>query len=155
MLKIASLVSLFFLAVALGVSFSHLLQAGPKATLSAEDFLMVQQVLISRYGIGVGLVESLAVLSLGVAAFLAREMRPRFLLTLAALGCVLAMIAIWAIWINPINQTVNSWSASTVPADWPTTRDLWHRLHALRLLLAAVALGVFTWGTLVAEGSAG
>jgi hypothetical protein len=40
------LVSVFLLGLASGVSFSHLLQRGPKKTLPPAQFLTVQQVLV-------------------------------------------------------------------------------------------------------------
>ena len=42
--------SVFLLGLVSGVSFSHLLQRGPKATLPGPQFLAVQQVLLRNYG---------------------------------------------------------------------------------------------------------
>jgi hypothetical protein len=144
-LRIASLTSLLFLGLALGVSYSHLLQAGPKATLPAKDFLTIQQILLSRYGAGVGWVEGLAALSLGLVAFLGRGSRRYFSLAVTALACVVVMIAIWAIGINPINAEVKSWTPSSVPDEWRNARDSWHELHAIRFALAVVAISAFGW----------
>ena len=49
--------SIFLLGLVSGVSFSHLLQRGPKATLSGVQFLAVQQVLLRNYGRVIGSLE--------------------------------------------------------------------------------------------------
>jgi hypothetical protein len=46
-----------------GVSFSHLLQRGPNATLSGVQFLAVQQVLLRNYGRMIGGLEIAALFS--------------------------------------------------------------------------------------------
>ena len=147
MRRIATVTSLFLLALALGVSFSHLLQAAPKATLPAADFLTIHQVLLSRYGLGVGLVESLALVATAAMSFLVRHEAQRFRLTVVAGACVLVMIVIWAVWINPINAQVNAWSVTTIPDDWGEARDSWHRLHTVRFALAAIAFVALSWAT--------
>jgi hypothetical protein len=49
------------------------------------------------------------------------------------------MVMIWAVWINPINKTVNSWTPESLPPTWAEFRNRWHFLHTIRLLLSAVA----------------
>ncbi len=56
-------VSVFLLGLASGVSFSHLLQLGPKKTLPPEQFLAVQQVLLRNYGAVIGGLEAAALIS--------------------------------------------------------------------------------------------
>jgi hypothetical protein len=51
-----------------------------------------------------------------------------------------AMIGIWAIWINPINQRVNRWRADNLPFDWARLRDRWEMLHTVRAILSLAAL---------------
>jgi hypothetical protein len=99
--------STFFLGLVNGVSFSHLLQRGPKATLSGVQFLAVQQVLLRNYGRVIGGLEVAALFSTLVLIVTWGKPVAPFLVTLAS-GCVLLMVIIWAAWINPINNTVNS-----------------------------------------------
>jgi hypothetical protein len=49
------------------------------------------------------------------------------------------MVIIWAVCINPINKTVNSWTPESLPSNWAEFRDRWHFLHTIRLVLSAVA----------------
>ncbi len=60
------------------------------------------------------------------------------LATLASL-CLLVMVIVWAVWINPINKTVNSWTPESLPSNRADFRDRWHSLHTIRLVLSAVA----------------
>jgi hypothetical protein len=100
-------VSIFLLGLVMGVSFSHLLQRGPKATLSGAQFLAVQQVLLRNYGPAIGGLEVAALLStLAMAIFTWRKPVVPFLAILAC-GCVVLMVTIWAAWIHPINRLVN------------------------------------------------
>jgi len=56
-------VSVFLLGLASGMSFSHLLQGGPKRTLPPAQFLAVQQILLRNYGSAVGGLEAAALVS--------------------------------------------------------------------------------------------
>jgi hypothetical protein len=143
-------VSLILLGIVSGVSFSHLLQRGPKATLPGPQFLAVQQILLRNYGSVIGALEIAACLSTLALALLTRRqpMVPAFA-TAAAVG-VLLMVIIWAAWINPINKTVNSWTPESLPPNWPDFRDRWHLLHTVRFLLSAVAFGALIRGLMAA-----
>jgi hypothetical protein len=131
--------SIFLLGLVTGVSFSHLLQRGPKKTLSPAQFLAVQQVLLRNYGPVIGGLEMAALLSTLTVAMIswARPVIP--ILATLAYACVLIMVIIWMVWINPINKTVNSWTADSLPSNWADVRDRWHLLHAIRFVLSAIA----------------
>ena len=98
--------SIFLLGLVTGVSFSHLLQRGPKAALSGAQFLAVQQVLLRNYGPAIGGLEVAALLSaLAMAILTWREPVVPFLAILAC-GCLALMVTIWAAWINPRREAV-------------------------------------------------
>jgi Domain of unknown function (DUF1772) len=138
----------FLLGLVTGVSFSHLLQRAPKATLPATEFLAVQQVLLRNYGTAMGWLEGAALVSTMALGIVTRREPVVPLLAIVASGCVLFMVVIWATWINPINQAVNSWTPQSIPPNWATLRDRWHLLHALRFGLSAVAFGALIGGLL-------
>jgi hypothetical protein len=143
--------SIFLLGLVTGVSFSHLLQRGPKATLSGAQFLAVQQVLLRNYGPAIGGLEVAALLStLAVAIFTWQKPVVPFLAILAC-GCVVLMVTIWAVWINPINKLVNSWTPERLPTNWTDFRDRWHFLHTVRLFLSVVAFSAAI-GAVFAKG---
>jgi hypothetical protein len=65
--------SIFLLGLASGVSFSHLLQSGPKKALPAPQFLAIQQILLRNYGPTIGGLEVAALFSTAAMAPLARS----------------------------------------------------------------------------------
>lgn len=135
-LTIARYVSLLVTGVGAGVSLSHALQWSQKAKLSSDEFFRVQSTLYNNYGVAGAILENTDVLSTAATAyFVGRRSRARTL-TLLALGCQLASIAVWALLINPINQRGRTWTAGNLPPDWAKERDRWHRLHAVRLGLS-------------------
>jgi hypothetical protein len=151
MIPLVEFLSIFLLGLVTGVSFSHLLQRGPKATLSGAQFLAVQQVLLRNYGPVIGGLEVAALLSTLATAILTwREPVMPFLAILAC-GCVVLMVTIWAAWINPINKLVNSWTPERLPANWTDFRDRWHSLHTVRLVLSVVAFSAVI-GAVVMKG---
>jgi hypothetical protein len=143
-LDLTRFLAILLMALASGVSFSHLLQRRPKATLQGTVFLTVQQVLFRNYGVAVGTIEAAALLLTLLLVFRVRTMPIALSLAAVACACVGAMIAVWAVWINPINKTVNSWTADSMPPNWPEFRDRWHRLHEIRLALALIGLSALT-----------
>jgi hypothetical protein len=58
------------------------------------------------------------------------------------------MVVIWALWINPINKTVNSWTPESLPPNWASFRDRWHLLHTIRFVLSVVAFSALIVGLL-------
>lgn len=148
MLRIAWIISLFLLALVLGVSYSHLLQWVPEETLPAADFLTIHQVLLEQHKMGIGWLESIGAIAVCYVAYQMRQNLRRFVLALIALLCILFMIWIWAVQINPINIAVNSWSTTSIPTNWESIRSSWHQFHALRFFLAVLAFGTFAWAAL-------
>src|SRR5260370_37167456 len=131
-------VTLALMALVAGVSFSHLLQRAPKADLPAAQFLAVQQILLRKYGAAVGALEAAGFVCALALALVVGARPLRLYLAGGAAACLGLMIAIWAVSINPINKTVNSWAPQSMPANWAQFRDRWHALHTLRLGLALV-----------------
>ena len=132
-------VSVFLLGLASGMSFSHLLQGGPKRTLPPAQFLAVQQILLRNYGSAVGGLEAAALVSTLARAVVTWGKPLVPVLASVASACVLVMIIIWAVWIDPINRAVNSWTPESLPSNWADFRDRWHLLHACRFVLSVVA----------------
>ena len=139
-------VTVFLLGLVSGVSFSHLLQGGPKRTLPPAQFLAVQQILLRNYGSAVGGLEAAALVSTLARAVVTWGKPLVPVLASVASACVLVMIIIWAVGIDPINKTVNSWTPGSLPSNWADFRDRWHLLHACRFVLSVVAFGAVIGG---------
>ena len=101
--------------------------------------MAVQQVLLRNYGRVIGGLEVAALFSTLALAFVTWGEPVVPLLATLGSGCVLLMVIIWAAWINPINNTVNSWTPESLPSNWAKFRDRWHFLHTIRFVLSAVA----------------
>ena len=126
--------SLILNALASGVVLSHVLERPGKLSLAPTTYVEVQQKLFKTYGVAVGMLETLALLTTAAWWLLDHA----WLVGLASLAD-LAMIAVWAIWINPINHRVNSWRIGALPTDWARLRDRWETLHTIRAILSLVA----------------
>ena len=79
------------------------------------------------------LASSLVVLSL------VRKRRPEFYPTLAGAVLIGVSLLVWQVWVGPVNQQVDAWTAASMPADWTTMRDNWEYGHAARAGLFAGA----------------
>ena len=101
-------IALLLMALVTGVSFSHLLQRGPKAELPGPKFLAIQQILLRNYGRAIGGLEAAALLFALLLAVVVRTRPSLVYLAGGAATCLALMIAIWAFWINPINQLILS-----------------------------------------------
>jgi hypothetical protein len=69
-----------------------------------------------------------------VAAFVATAGLPRWL-AIAAAALIVADIVLTVKLQVPLNEQVQSWSASTIPAHWTEVRDRWAAHHSMRLLI--------------------
>src|SRR5260370_21994330 len=102
--------SIFLRGLASGVSFSHLLQGGPKKTLPAPQFLATQQILLRNYGPAIGGLEVPALLSTAAMAIVTRQEPGARVLATPPSSCVLGMALLWAVWINAIIKQANPWT---------------------------------------------
>lgn len=136
----------------LGVSYSHELQKPGKRQLPPDAFLWVQNVLIRKYALGVGVIESGAMLSTLMAAVISWRMPGErwsvVASNLVAFSCLAAMFVVFARRIEPINQEVRGWEPETVPEEWTVIRDRWHSLHSVRFALATVGMVALVGGAL-------
>jgi hypothetical protein len=136
----ARFLSLLLTALAAGVVVSHVMSRAGKITLPGPLFIAVQNTLYRSWGKKVGAVEIGAFLSTLTVTVLARGKGPIFALSLASLLCLVGMMLLWAVFINPINVRVRASTSECLPADWALLRDRWHRLHAIRAIFAIIGL---------------
>ena len=123
-----------------GFRFRISFKVTQKKTFPPQQFLAIQQILLRNYGPAIGGVEVAAFFSTAAMAVVRwQEPVVRILATLAS-TCVLVMVLIWAVWINPINRTVNSWTSESIPLNWANIRDRWHYLHAIRVAFCVIGL---------------
>ncbi len=152
--RIWRFVTLLFAILDTGAAFGHVLELPAKQRLGAREYATVQQ--IYRYwGPAGAVLEPGAVLSAALLAWLVRDRRPAFPLTLAGLGLLTAALAAWFRFVAPMNAAMRRrWSPDAMPPDWPRVRQQWEYAHAGRFALQLVGLGALLLSVL-AETPAG
>lgn len=135
-------------ALVLGLSFSHLAQARPKASLSFEELRVVQVDLDGGGATGAFPFE-IAACALAIALALISRDQPRTagLISLAA-ASLLVMIVVWVVTVLPIDRAFQAMASGAPPADWQALRDRWHGQQALRFVLALIAFLAVAWALL-------
>ena len=141
--------SLFLTALATGVIFTHVLQAGPRTELPGPEFLLVHKVLMSHYGPALGIVEIGALLTTGWIAWELRQRQEARLPQVLAVTCLALMVVIWGLFISPINMRIETWSPDSLPHDWDLYRDRWTVWQVVRALLAFTAMGALVHSALM------
>ena len=64
-----------------------------------------------------------------------------FALALAALLLMVAALVVTLTVNVPIDDQINQWTVTTLPADWTATRDRWEFFHEIRTFASIAALG--------------
>jgi hypothetical protein len=119
---------------------AHLLELPNKLTLPAPLWLAVQQNLYSGWGPVLGPFEVGAAVSAWVLVVIALRSGRSPALPLTAALVFTVMLVLFFTVVEPVNRAVAVWTPETLPADWPRYRLRWEIGHAVRTLLAVVAL---------------
>jgi hypothetical protein len=141
-LKIARFANLLLIVIAAGAMLAHLYEMPNKLTLSGPDWLAAQLTLYRGWGPFLGPFEVGGVVSTWLVAALTWRRRPAFALTLAAALILTLGLALFFAFVFPVNQAFATWTAATIPADWTAYRDSWEYGHAVRAVLALIALSL-------------
>ncbi len=147
-LKTCRFASLFLTSLLSGLLFCHLLELPNKMKLSAPAWLVVQQTLYNAFGPAASVIEPLAIIFTLITLFMLRGRRRAFALTLVAFICLVVHLASWFAVVNPVNAEVNSWTRTTMPADWTRARNRWEYGHAAGAGLTLTALAALIAATL-------
>ena len=140
--KIARFVNLFLIALLagllVGVFFVEraLLEVGPSV------YTAVQKPKHEVFEPIMPVLDTLVIVSGLVVLLLIRDRKTWvFGLTVVGVVCTIALTATTLLVNVPINsEIINVWSMNDPPADWAQVRDRWNLFHAVRTVLAVVAL---------------
>lgn len=147
-LRLFQVLAVILMGVQLGVSYSHFMQMPGKLGLPLDCYILVQNQVIS-YRVKLAFIEIPSVISAVAATVLLRNHRKSFWLTLIGAVSIVLMWVIWAIFIQPINQQIDGWTATSFPNNWTDIRYQWHFYHLIRLVIASVGTISLTWSLLV------
>jgi glucan phosphoethanolaminetransferase (alkaline phosphatase superfamily) len=131
----------------MAAGFAHLLELPNKINLSREDYLTVQQ--IYRGWSLLGIVVVGALLSTLVLTVMIRQNQNEFRLTLIALVCIAASLAVFFIYTYPANKQTNNWTV--LPENWEGLRKQWEYSHATGAVLYLIALMTLIISVLVRD----
>jgi Anthrone oxygenase len=134
-------VNLAFAILAALPPLAHVLELPNKLALDAPLWLAVQQHLYRGWGPFYGGPVEIIAFATTVTLLVARrrDPAPMRLTLVAALGYA-GMIAAFFTFNDPVNAALNSWTPSSMPADWESYRLRWESGHALAAVLAIVAI---------------
>lgn len=139
-LKVARFINLFLIIVALGALLAHFYEMPAKLALAGPDWLATQRTLYRGWGPFLGPFEVGGVISTWTIFVLVRQRRPAFALTLIAALCLSVGLALFFVLVDPVNHAFATWTPATLPSDWSDCRARWEYGHAVRAVLAFVAL---------------
>jgi hypothetical protein len=139
-LKFWQFTTVVFAALTMGMAFSHLLEMHSKMEMPGPLWLTLQHNLYSAYRAIGGPLEVGAMLFAAVLAYLVRNDRRSFHVTLSA--AILLAVAFFVVWIGftyPVNVKTFTWSEGSLPSDWSRWRAQWEYSHAVRFILQFAA----------------
>ena len=133
-LKVVQFLAVLLTALALVPGGAHALALPNKIGLPQEPYFVVQQIYRGWSLLGIVLIAAAAAdLYL---AFLLREQRTPFLLSLAGGLCVAATLIVFFVWTLPANEATDNWVST--PPNWQALRARWEYAHAASAVLTLI-----------------
>jgi uncharacterized membrane protein len=114
---------------------AHFFEFANKMSMPPSEYMTVQKIYAGWSLFGVVIFAALLLTLLH--AFLARNDRTPFLLSVAALLCLVATQAVFWIFTYPMNVASNNWTVT--PADFEAARRQWEYSHAVNAGLTFAA----------------
>jgi len=134
-------VNLAFAVLAALAPLAHVLELPNKLALDAQLWLAVQQHLYRGWGPFLGGPVEIIAFATSLTLLVARRRDPAPMrLTLVAALAYVGMIVVFFALNDPVNAALGSWTASSIPPDWPSFRLRWEIGHALAAILSVVAI---------------
>jgi hypothetical protein len=157
-LAIWQFVSILLLALVTGVFWGTWLGLSRSmAALTPETFLEVGHTMIGNLGTIMALLMPTAILSVLPVLYLLYRDRSRALYpTLAGFTCFIIALLVTLIVEVPIDNQIEGWTVTSLPANWQQLRDRWEWFHVIRSWISVIGLALLLGGALlVRDNSAG
>ncbi len=145
MLNTLRFISVLFSAVAMAGAFAHLFELPHKISLSAADYLTVQQIYRGWYLLGVAYVGALA--STLLLAVMVRSNRKMLALTLTGAFSIALGLVVFFMYTYPVNQQTLNWIM--LPDNWLELRRQWEYSHAVNAAFLFIAFSALVLSLLV------
>jgi hypothetical protein len=146
--------NIFIAALLAGTSFGIWIGFNP-LHLSPSTYVEQQQNTIRALNaLMISLVFIATAVTIG-SALLLRAHKPAFIMLLLAACLFIACILISRFGNQPINNSILSWKADALPANWTDLRDRWWSFHIMRTIAELAALGLVTWSGIYKFNNAG
>jgi uncharacterized membrane protein len=112
------------------------------ASITPQSFLEIGHIMIANLGKPMSILLPVALMSsVLLLAVLFRERRvAAFYLALASLLLMVGALIVTLAVNVPIDDEINRWTVTTLPADWTVTRDRWQFYHTIRTFAAVGGL---------------
>lgn len=127
-----SFLAVLVMALSLGPSFAHLLEAPPRLTSWSPELWREATVFHGQFAyfaiVGAPL-DIGAILVGAILAVVIRHRRTAFRFALAATGLYAASLLAWLTIVAPMNAILADWAPGPVPDDFAAVRDRWETGH--------------------------
>jgi hypothetical protein len=144
MVEIVQFFALLLYSLVMGIHFGSWLLEGPlRRTQSGPRFVEVHQGRDRVAARVVPILGQTALIFLALDVFFVRTVPVAFALSLAGLLLFIGDSLVTVKVNTAINRTMQTWQASSLPADWKPLRDRWERFHSIRTLLIVPGFALF------------
>jgi len=144
LLKSVRLVTIVMVALCLVPAGAHFFELASKMSLSPAAYMTVQKIYAGWSFFGIPIITAL-LLTL-IHAFMVRNDRPAFTMSLSAALCLAATQVIFWMFTYPINIASKNWTV--LPEPFEAARRQWEYSHAINAALTFVAFVSFTLSVL-------
>uniref|UniRef100_B8HPR8 DUF1772 domain-containing protein n=1 Tax=Cyanothece sp. (strain PCC 7425 / ATCC 29141) TaxID=395961 RepID=B8HPR8_CYAP4 len=137
LIKLWRFVTLLLTALSMGLSFCHLLELPPRVFyFDAQLWITITtRGLYYLFGTVGAVLEIGSILAALGLAWLIRQRRVTFRLTLIGSGFLLLALLLWIMFIAPVNAELANWTPTAFPADWARYRNQWEYTHAINAII--------------------
>ena len=146
-----SFLALLAMALSLGPSFAHLLEAPPRLTVWSPELWREATVLNGQfvYFAIVGAPLDIGSILLGaILTFVIRHKRPAFWLAMAATILYATSLATWFAVVAPMNAILAQWEPGPIPDNFEAVRNRWEAGHIVISAVKVVGLSCMIAGVL-------
>lgn len=144
-------ITIVVMALSLGPSFAHLLEAPPRLTVWSPELWREATVFNAQFmwfAIMGGPLDVGAILAGAILVYLLRRERTPFRLAVAATVLFAVSLAVWLSVVAPVNAELATWKPGPVPENFEALRNRWETGHIVMTgiklcgLVAAICVGL-------------